>query len=274
MRIVLIAALSSAWFVFPALAQGFLVEELSPRAVGLGGAFVGLADDASAALWNPAGLFTLKGFGILGRLAMPTPTTPFEIWGAALSGDLFNGVGSALWYGSKNIKVPIKEEQTLTALALGAGVRETMAAGIAVKLYENFRAGQRFRGTGVDVGLMIRFGWAQGGLAVTDIGGTQLASEEGSLEIPMIVRMGTAIKLLGDKLRLLGAVDLARQEELRAIRVGIEFRLFEGIALRAGWNGREIAWGGGLGILNILQTDFTWQADGWAVSTELVLGRR
>ena len=264
MRILFIIALGSKLFVLPTFAQGFLTEELSPRAVSLGGAFVGLADDASAALWNPAGLFTLKGFGILGRLAMPAPTTPFEIWGAALSGGVF-GIGGAIWYGSKTLKAPTKEEHSLTVLAIGAGVRETMGAGIAVKLYDELRAGQRFHGTGIDLGLMVRFGWVQGGLAVTDIVGGQL---------PMIVRMGATIKLFEGMVRLLGAVDLARQEELRALRVGIEVQPFEGIALRAGWNGREITWGGGLGILNILQTDFTWQADGWAVTTELAFGRR
>ena len=273
MRILFVIALGSVVLVFPTCAQGFLTEELSPRAVSLGGAFVGLADDASAALWNPAGLFTLKGFGILGRLAMPAPTTPFEIFGAALSGGIF-GIGGAIWYGSKTLKAPTREEHSLTVLAIGAGVRETMSAGIAVKLYDELRAGQRFHGTGIDLGLMVRFGWVQGGLAVTDIIGTQLVGEEDSLEIPMIVRMGATIELLEEKLRLLGAVDLARQEEFRALRVGIEFWLFEGIALRAGWNGRMITWGGGLGILNILQTDFVWQADGWAISTELAFGRR
>nr|BAL54853.1 hypothetical protein HGMM_F21A08C36 [uncultured Acetothermia bacterium]BAL58567.1 hypothetical protein HGMM_OP2C117 [Candidatus Acetothermum autotrophicum] len=273
MRILYVIIAGSALLAVPIFAQGFLAEELSPRAVSLGGAFVGLADDASAALWNPAGLFVLKGFGVLGRLAMPAPTTPFEIWGAALSGGIF-GIGGALWYGSKNIKVPSPEEHTLTVLAVGAGVRETMAAGVALKLYEALREGQRFHGTGIDVGLMARFGWLQGGLAITDIVGTQLSAEEDSFEIPMIVRMGATIKLVEDKLRLLGAVDLARQEELRVFRVGIEFQPFEGIALRAGWDGKALTWGGGLGILNILQTDFTWQADGWAVSTELAFGRR
>lgn len=273
MRIVLIIASLGVLLVSSTFAQGFLTEELSPRAVSLGGAFVGLADDASAALWNPAGLFMLKGFGVLGRLAMPAPTTPLEIWGAALSGGYW-GIGGALWYGSKTLKVPVREEHTLTILAIGAGVRKTMSAGIAVKLYDEHRAGQRLRGTGIDIGLMARFGWAQGGLTVTDILGTRLVSEENSLEIPMIVRMGAALKLWEDKLRLLGAVDLARQEELRAIRVGIELQIFEGIALRAGWNGQGITWGGGLGILNILQTDFAWQADGWAVLTELAFGRR
>lgn len=273
MRVLLIVSLGSALLISPVLAQGFLTEELSPRAVSLGGAFVGLADDAAAALWNPAGLFALKGFGVLGRLAMPTSTTPFEIWGVALSGGIF-GIGGALWYGSKTTRALVKEEHTLTVLALGAGVRETMSAGIALKLYDAQRAGERFRGTGVDVGLIAHFGWVRGGLAVTDILGTQLASEKSTLEIPMIVRMGVTIKLLEDKLRLVGAVDLARQEELRTIRVGIEFRLFEGIALRAGWNGRTITWGGGLGVLHIVHTDFAWQADGWAVSTELAFGRR
>lgn len=273
MRVLLIVSLGSALLISPVLAQGFLTEELSPRAVSLGGAFVGLADDASAALWNPAGLSTLKGFGALGRLAMPAPTTPFEIWGTALSGGIF-GIGGALWYGTKTIKAPVKEEHILAVLALGAGVRETMSAGIAVKFYDEHRAGQRLRGTGVDIGLMARFGWVHGGLAVTDVLGARLVSEEDSREIPMIVRMGVAVQLLRGRLCLLGAADLARQQELRAIRVGIEFRLFEGIALRAGWNGRTITWGGGLGVLHIVHTDFAWQADGWAVSTELAFGRR
>lgn len=273
MRILFIIALGSVVLAFPTFAQGFLTDELSPRAVSLGGAFVGLADDAAAALWNPAGLFTLKGFGVLGRLSMPAPTTPFEIWGAALSGGVF-GIGGALWYGSKTIRAPVREEHTLTVLAVGAGVRETMATGIALKLYDELRSGERFRGTGIDIGLMAQFGWIRGGLTITDIVGTQLVSEEDSLEIPMIVRMGATVKLFEGMVRLLGAVDLARQEELRALRVGIEVQPFEGIALRAGWNGRTITWGGGLGVLNILQTDFSWQADGWAVSTELAFGRR
>ncbi len=193
---------------------------------------------------------------------MPAPTTPFEIWGTALSGGIF-GIGGALWYGSKTIKAPPREEHSLTVIAVGAGIRETMAAGIAFKLYDGLRMGQRLHSAGIDLGLIARFGWAQGGLTVTDILGAE-----------MIVRMGATIRLFEGRLYLLGAADLAREGERRTIRVGLEFWVFEGIALRAGWNGREITWGGGLGVLNILQTDFSWQAHGWAVSTELAFGRR
>lgn len=274
MRGVLLAALIGVLVAPTALGQSSLSEELSPRALSLGGAFIGLADDASAALWNPAGLFTLRGFRILARLSMPAPTTPSDIVGAALSGGLFT-VGGALWYGSKTIKAPSPGEQSLTVIAAGAGVRETMAAGVTLKLYEELQSGKRLRGTGMDLGLLVRFGQVlQGGLVMADFLSTQLVSEEGpEKEIPLIVRMGAVLKLWEGRLRLLGALDLARHEELRTIRFGAEVQLFEGIALRAGWNGREITWGAGVGIFEILQSDFAWQADGWAIATEIVFGK-
>lgn len=43
--------------------QGF--ETLGTRAMGMGGAFVAVADDATAAYWNPAGLATGAFFSLL-----------------------------------------------------------------------------------------------------------------------------------------------------------------------------------------------------------------
>lgn len=274
MRVFLLAALGCLLTALVVGGQGFVSEGLSPRALSLGGAFVGLADDASAALWNPAGLFTLKGIHILARLSMPSPETPFDISGGAIGGRLFS-IGGALWYGSRTIKAPTPGEQSLAVIAAGAGIRETMAAGVTLKLYEELQSGKRFRGTGMDLGLLVRFGQVlQGGLVIADLLSTRLVSEESlEKEIPLIVRMGAVLKLWGDRLRLLGALDLARHEELRTIRFGVEVRLFEGIALRVGWNGHEITWGAGFGIFEILQSDFAWQANGWAISTEIVFGK-
>ncbi len=274
MRLLVLVVIGCLRLAFTASGQSSVSEELSPRALSLGGAFVGLADDASAALWNPAGLFTLKGIHIVARLSMPSTKTPFDISGGAIGGRLFS-IGGALWYGSRTIKAPTPGEQSLAVMAAGAGVREMMAAGVTLKFYEELQSGQRFRGTGVDIGLLARFGsWVQGGLTVTDVLGTWLAAEEGTVrEIPLIVRMGAVLKLWEDRLRLLGALHLARQEELRTIRFGAEVRLFEGIALRAGWNGHEITWGAGVGIFEILQSDFAWHADGWAISTEIVFSK-
>ena len=51
---VLLALLGTGGFARQASAQTF--EVLGTRAAGMGGAFVGVADDASAVYWNPAGL--------------------------------------------------------------------------------------------------------------------------------------------------------------------------------------------------------------------------
>ncbi len=45
-------------------AGGFEGSGIGPKALSMGGAFVGLADDWSAAFWNPAGLAFLNGWGV------------------------------------------------------------------------------------------------------------------------------------------------------------------------------------------------------------------
>lgn len=48
----------------PAAAGGFYVPGVGPRAVAMGGAFVGLADDYSAVHWNPAGITQIEGMEV------------------------------------------------------------------------------------------------------------------------------------------------------------------------------------------------------------------
>ena len=54
-------------------ASGINVEGLGVRAMSMGGAFIGLADDASAIFWNPAGLSQLRGSGLTMALYSMTP---------------------------------------------------------------------------------------------------------------------------------------------------------------------------------------------------------
>ena len=53
----------SSFPVAKVYASGVNLEGLGIRAMGMGSAFIGLADDASAVFWNPAGLSQLKGAG-------------------------------------------------------------------------------------------------------------------------------------------------------------------------------------------------------------------
>jgi long-chain fatty acid transport protein len=54
----------------PAAASGFAVTDQGARAQGLGGAFTGLADDASAVFYNPGGLALMEGGGAAGGVTL------------------------------------------------------------------------------------------------------------------------------------------------------------------------------------------------------------
>lgn len=264
--------------VAPAHSQEHFGEEMAPRAWGLGGAFVGLADDLSAVFWNPAGLGRLRGTHLWGRLSLPATETPYEISVFALGGSL-GYLGGSAWYGQRRwlrLDSPNNtEEEALTLLAMGVALNELISAGATVKLYDQQQAGRRWQGTGFDLGGLLRWGrLIQGGLVITDLLGTQLKPAEGGdpIELPRVVRMGALLRLWEERWLVSAAVDLAQQEELRRIRLGTELRFWESLAVRIGWNGRELAWGAGAGIWGLLQAEFAAQSGGWAFSLEIIFG--
>src|SRR6186997_2028771 len=64
----------------PARAQ--LFEDVGTRAQGMGGAFVAVADDATAAWWNPAGIATGALFDVIfekGHSAQPEDPVGLEL---------------------------------------------------------------------------------------------------------------------------------------------------------------------------------------------------
>jgi long-chain fatty acid transport protein len=63
------------------LANGLNLNGLGARAVAMGGAFVGLADDFSTVYWNPAGaaFFGKKYFGVSGFAILPSMSYKFDM---------------------------------------------------------------------------------------------------------------------------------------------------------------------------------------------------
>jgi long-chain fatty acid transport protein len=64
-----------------ALANGLNLNSLGTRALAMGGAFVGLADDFSTIYWNPAGMafFSKKYFGFYGTDVIPTQEFTLDV---------------------------------------------------------------------------------------------------------------------------------------------------------------------------------------------------
>ena len=73
------SAAGLVWVVLSAAPAGAQIfESVGTRAQGMGGAFVAVADDATASWWNPAGLASGATLNILyehGRITEPTETS-------------------------------------------------------------------------------------------------------------------------------------------------------------------------------------------------------
>ncbi len=69
--------LISVLFVSSAYAGGFQIGTQNARAMGMAGAFVGMASDASSIYFNPAGLTNVKGFNLIAGTTLIMPTVDF-----------------------------------------------------------------------------------------------------------------------------------------------------------------------------------------------------
>lgn len=88
--------LAGAFALLPGLAAAQGVEAVGMRALGMGGAFVAVADDASATYWNPAGLVTGAVFSAVaegGRGKLENAPLPLAGAGTPVG---FSQQGSAL----------------------------------------------------------------------------------------------------------------------------------------------------------------------------------
>jgi len=89
-----------------ALANGLNLNSLGTKALTMGGAFVGLADDFSTIYWNPAGIahFSKKYFGFYGTDIIPSGTYQFGLVDAKTVNTHYLG-GMITYYHPVNEKV-------------------------------------------------------------------------------------------------------------------------------------------------------------------------
>lgn len=66
-----------------AFGNGLCLNSIGPKALGMGGAYVGLANDYTAIFWNPAGLNQIKGaqLGLFFTTVVPSGTYEFAAYG-------------------------------------------------------------------------------------------------------------------------------------------------------------------------------------------------
>lgn len=238
---------------------------LGARSMGMGGAFVSIADDATACFWNPAGLGQLEERQIgacyrmmfldrkMGYVSFVQPARDEAGIGLAW---VYAGVGNVIGRDDKgeptgNISNSINSfsmsfgRKFFTRLGLGLTIRYTQfnlaninsyGLGFDVGVQARFEKGIRFGAVVEDVGM--KYSWSSGKYW-EKYGLTGSSSQE---RFPVNLRIGASCLTLKEKL-LLG-MDLYKSEYQKAkLSSGAEYWLVNNFAARMGYDRGAFAFG-------------------------------
>ncbi|MGH7724331.1 MAG: PorV/PorQ family protein, partial [Candidatus Eiseniibacteriota bacterium] len=246
------------------------------RALAMGTAFVATADDASAVLWNPAGLGRLPraelqgvqslelGFGVTeSYVAVALPN-----WRWGTGGLVFRhfGVGDIDARDARNVPLggEIKDSEIEVALGYGRALNDTWSLGGAVKLQHQSLAGYSGSGLGVDLGVHarpasligLRAPWADGlrwGLSLRNAVAPAIRLDQESVSDPFSWRSGLAWQTVTPGGQgFLAEIDVSKAASTNPnLCAGLEFRLHPAAAMRLGMNDGMFTAGVGLQLRDV-----------------------
>jgi hypothetical protein len=222
----------------------WLTRYTGARTLGLGGAYVALADDPLGVLWNPAGLSamdenelrfenamlfgenTLNGFGF----AVPGSRLPsFGVAVLSLRGAEYertNAMNDALG--------TFRPSQTAYLLTASKAFTPRFALGVNAKFVQQQVEDNSGGGTGFDIGgTWMAMPGLRLGASVINLGGPSISLRETEESYPTVIRGGAAINVLGGRGRV--AIEVDQSEGLGTrFHGGGEYWIQRGLALRAG----------------------------------------
>jgi hypothetical protein len=246
------------------------------RAEGMGGAFVAVADDASAVYWNPAGLATGATFDaqlFVGResqlffgVAMPALGLSYSRQTSAVASDLPIVSAPVDRQNEGAGEVPIR---ALRTSSFGVTVLQTIANGLVVGTTTRLVNGRidRFDSrttVDFDAGAMVSVGSIRLGVTARNLRRPEFQQESGAISLTRQVRIGGALVPRSLPSGVHGPFSLAFDADLnrtpgargdmRGAAVGGEFWLAQGrVGTRAGlrWSTlerRNRAFSGGFSV--------------------------
>ena len=218
---------------------------IGARALAMGGAFVAVADDATAMLWNPAGLAQLNDTRLGG---MST-----DLFGLGITHQFVGAVTTfanfGIGLGWERTSIPgqqVDEDEQLGDLftwteqailgTLATNIMDIGLAGANVKYYmADSGLGDTASGLGFDLGLLVNLGdMFAVGVTATDLAGTTISWDGGATDVVSgLYKAGMAMKLVDGMLILAADMDFDGTA-LGDAHVGMEFNLIEELALRGG----------------------------------------
>jgi len=235
-----VATLADGIGAFSAFKNG-----IGARALAMGGAFVAVADDATAACWNPAGLAQLGdtrlagmstdlyGLGITHQYV--GATTSFANLGIGLAWERAAIPSQVIDPGGDLGASFTWTEQAIVG-SLATNVLDIAMAGANVKYYlADSGLGDSASGFGFDLGLLVSLGdMFVIGVNAMDLAGSSIEWDGGATDVVSgVYKAGLAMSLADDMLVLAADVDFDGSA-LGDTHVGVEFNVIDELALRGG----------------------------------------
>jgi len=192
-----VVSVSFVLMAAPRIAGAQTFESIGIRAQGMGGAYVAVANDATATWWNPAGLATGAYFNALVEYGHPRTPPDTSIKGIAFG---FPALGLSYYRlpinqmrvaGSTGTAPASREEQgglSVYGATSGQSLGNHLVLASTLKLV---RAGDTH--ADLDAGAMARFGIARLGVVVKNIRKPSFDTEDGVLELKRQARVGAAL---------------------------------------------------------------------------------
>jgi hypothetical protein len=241
----LIMVLSAVAFADGIGAFSAFKNGIGARALAMGGAFVAVCDDATAMVWNPAGLALLDdtrlagmstdvyGLGITHQFV--GATTSFANLGIGLGWERASIDGQSVAVGGALGGAFTWVENAIIG-SLATNVMDVAMAGANVKYYmADSGLGDSASGFGFDLGLLVSLGdMFVIGVNAMDLAGSTIEWDSGATDvISGLYKAGLAMKLADDKFVLAADVDFDGTA-LGDTHFGMEFQVIDELALRGG----------------------------------------
>ncbi|MDD5491663.1 MAG: PorV/PorQ family protein [bacterium] len=222
----------------------FLKIEPGVRPVGMGGAYVAVADDINSLYWNPAGLVQLKTkeFSFV-HTAWLEKINHETIAFASPAGPLFAYGLNIVYFGTTDIDrrtvAGISDGKAKVAdyyesVSLAWKLMDTISVGATIKGIQMTLDNDKGSGYALDLGALQKLPLnLSAGIMIQNLG-PKMKAVDTSEKLPTNVKAGLAWRTLENKLLLAGDIDLPNDREMK-LHAGAEYQFNKLFALRAGF---------------------------------------
>jgi long-subunit fatty acid transport protein len=228
----------------------FLEIGVSARAIGMGEAFLGVADDASTLYYNPGGLAALTEKEVIFTHIEYPADINFEFAGVVLPAPQFSGTFGVSFYMLGMGSMPVTDYghphgsgQTFDAadyalgLSYAAGLTDRFSLGITWKYIAQYIETFRATGWGADIGLYYDTGFRNFKICMTLANfGPDMKFISEPYPLPIDFRVGSSIDIINSaSSRLIFAAQASHpNDNLEKYNFGLEYWFNDMVALRAG----------------------------------------